>query len=301
MTRRPLTYGSLCTGLGGETVAWHPLGWRAAWFAEIDPFCCAVLAHHYPEVKNLGDVTLLDSVPPVDVIVGGTPCQSFSVNGARGGLGDPRGALTLHFFRLVARAQPRWVVWENVPGVLSSAGGRDFAAVLGMLEDGGYGWAWRVVDLRSFGVPQRRRRLWLVGHRRDMRPAAAVLLARAGVAEAAGQDGKGRRARAAGNRGLGWGYLICGDATPKVSSPWAPTLRSQQGGEGVVLWTAAGPRRLTPLEWERLQGFPDGHTLVPFRGRPAPDGRRRRALGNAFAPPYLRWIGGRIERWERGE
>jgi site-specific DNA-cytosine methylase len=139
-----------------------------------------------------------------------------------------------------------------------------------------------------------------VGYRGESQPAAEVLLARDSVEEAAGEDGADGRADPVGDRGVGrWGYLISGDATPKVSTPFAPTLRSQQGGEGVVLWTADGPRRLTPREWELLQGFPQGYTQVLYRGRPASDAQRRRALGNAFAPPYLRWIGQRIGQWER--
>lgn len=138
-----LTYGSVCSGIEAVTVAWEPLGFQPAWFAEIDPFCRAVLAHHYPGVANHGDFTRINSVGTIDILVGGTPCQSFSVAGKRGGLDDARGNLAIEFCRLAGRLRPRWLVWENVPGVLSSNGGRDFGAILGTLADLGYGCAWR--------------------------------------------------------------------------------------------------------------------------------------------------------------
>lgn len=299
MNRDPISYGSFCSGISGESVACRPLGWRTQWFGEIDPAACAVLSHHYPEVPNYGDITRIGSLPPVDAVVGGTPCQSYSIGGSRTGLADPRGQLTLHFLRLVGELQPRWVVWENVPGVLSSNGGRDFGAFLAGLEDCGYGWAYRILDLRSWGVPQRRRRVFVLGHRGDMRPAASVLFPPGQVAEAAGQDGGVRGAGAGRDPGVGrWGYVITGDCTPKISDRWVPTLRAAQGGEGVVLWTAAGPRRLTPREYERATGYPDDYTLVPYKGKLTSDAQRRRLLGNTFPPPVLRWIGERIQAWE---
>jgi len=177
-----VTYGSVCSGIEAATVAWEPLGFRPAWFAEIDPFCSALLAHHYPGVQNLGDFTHIDAgCGPIDILVGGTPCPSFSVAGKRGGLDDPRGQLAIEFCRLAGRLRPRWIVWENVPGVLSSNGGRDFGAILGALAELGYGCAWRVLDAQFFGVPQRRRRVFVVGHLGDWRRAAAVLLEREGL------------------------------------------------------------------------------------------------------------------------
>ena len=177
-----MIYGSVCSGIEAVTVAWEPLGFRPAWFAEIDTFCSALLAHHYPDVPNLGDFRRIPADRgPVDVLAGGTPCQSFSVAGQRGGLDDPRGNLAIEFCRLAGRLRPRWVVWENVPGVLSSNGGRDFGAILRTLAKLGYGCAWRVLDAQFFGVPQRRRRVFVVGHLGDWRRAAAVLLEREGL------------------------------------------------------------------------------------------------------------------------
>ena len=182
-----LRYLSVCSGIEAATQAWHRLGWEPVAFSEIEPFPCAVLAHHYPNVPNWGDMTKFEDWPDadVDVLAGGTPCQSFSVAGLRRGLADPRGNLMLTYLAIAARYQPRWLVWENVPGVLSSNGGRDFGTFLGALGELGYGFAWRVLDAQyvrtrrfGFAVPQRRRRVFLVGYLGDWRRAGAVLFDR---------------------------------------------------------------------------------------------------------------------------
>ena len=178
-----LKYASVCDGIGAAHVAWQPLGWQCQWTSEIEPFPAAVVEHHYG-FRNLGDMTaiteeMLDA--PVDLLVGGTPCQSFSVAGLRGGLADPRGNLALRFVQLASVMQPRWIVWENVPGVLSSGKGRDFGTFLGALGELGYGFAYRVLDAQWFGVAQRRRRVFVVGHLGDWRRAAAVLFERESV------------------------------------------------------------------------------------------------------------------------
>ena len=174
-----MIYGSVCSGIEAASVAWEGLGWRAAWFAEIDPFASAVLAHRFPEVANLGDFTQVQTgAGAIDVLVGGTPCQSFSLAGHRLGLDDPRGNLTLEFLRLAGRVRPRWIVWENVPGVLSIDGGRTFGAVLRTLAELGYGVAYRILDAQFFGVPQRRRRVFVVGCAGGWQAAAAVLFER---------------------------------------------------------------------------------------------------------------------------
>lgn len=203
-----MRYLSTFSGIEAATLAWHPLGWKPAAFAEIEGSPAKVLAHHYPHVPNLGDVTKykewkIDGA--IDLLVGGSPCQSFSVAGLRKGLDDPRGNLMLTFGAIAAKFRTRWMVWENVPGVLSSNGGRDFASLLGLLTgqrieppaDGwrnsgiisgyknAYGVAWRVLDAQYVrtqshprAVPQRRRRVFLVGYLGDWRSAAAVLLER---------------------------------------------------------------------------------------------------------------------------
>jgi len=185
---RPLRYGSVCSGIEAASVAWEPLGWTPAWFCEIDPFASALLAHRFPGVPNHGDFTqLLDPAhavhaDPIDVLVGGTPCQDFSVAGLRAGVEGDRGSLTLDFCRLVGVLRPRWVVWENVPGVLSSDGGRALGAFLGALAELGYGFAYRVLDAQYFGLAQRRKRVFVVGCAgAESSRAGAVLLEPEGV------------------------------------------------------------------------------------------------------------------------
>ncbi len=172
-----MRYGSVCSGIEAATVAWEPLGWTPAFFAEIAKFPRAVLRHHYPHVPLHGDFTTIKAGQhgTIDLLVGGTPCQSFSIAGLRGGLDDERGNLALEFLRLVGRLYPRWLLWENVPGVLSSNAGRDFGAFLGGLGELGYGFAYRCLDAQFFGLAQRRLRVFVVGYLGDWRRAAAVL------------------------------------------------------------------------------------------------------------------------------
>lgn len=177
-----MRYLSLCSGIEAATVAWEPLGWKAAAYSEIEPFPCSLLKHYYPDVPNLGDMTEykewnIDG-ESIDLVCGGTPCQSFSVAGLRKGMDDPRGSLVFAFLGVVNTIKPRWVVFENVTGLLSSGGGRDFGAFLGALAQLGYGWCYRVLDAQYFGVPQRRRRIFVVGYLGNWRGAAAVLFER---------------------------------------------------------------------------------------------------------------------------
>lgn len=162
-----MNYISLFSGIEAASVAWGPLGWNPIAFSEIEPFCCELLAKRFPDVPNLGDISGVDWTVyegSVDVIIGGSPCQAFSMAGRRLGLMDERGQLMLEFVRCVREVKPRWVIWENVPGVLSQDEGRAFGTLLGELEDCGYALSWRVLDAQFFGVPQRRRRVFLIGH-----------------------------------------------------------------------------------------------------------------------------------------
>jgi site-specific DNA-cytosine methylase len=206
----PLRYLSVCSGIEAASMAWEPLGWQPAAFAEVEKFPSAVLAHHWPQVPNMGDMNNHEQwdLPSIDVLVGGTPCQSFSVAGLRKGLRDPRGGLMLTFLEIAQRRRPRWIVWENVPGVLSSHGGRDFGSFLGALGALGYGWAYRVLDAQWFGVAQRRRRVFVIANLGDGAAPAEVLFESESVrrnpapsreagertaADAAGGVGDGRR------------------------------------------------------------------------------------------------------------
>lgn len=211
----PITYGSVCSGIEAATVAWEPIGWQASWYAEIEPFPSAVLAHHYPATPNHGDMTRLAAmvlsgkIPAPEVLVGGTPCQAFSVAGMREGLADPRGALTIKYVELLdaidhvrtMHGQPEAVcLWENVPGVLSDKGNA-FGCFLGALvgeseelqppggkwKDAGcvYGptrtAAWRILDAQYFGLAQRRRRVFVVASARAGFDPLEVLFEREGL------------------------------------------------------------------------------------------------------------------------
>lgn len=220
----------------------------------------------------------------------------------------------LAFLDVVARYRPRWVVWENVPGVLHSGRGRDFAAFIGGLVERGYCCAWRVLDAQFFGVPQRRRRVFVVGHFGDWERAAAVLFERAGVRgdfeprRTAEEDITTLNASRAGTQSGGM-TLTCNHEAPIVVngrqdpcvSDTAFALGCQHNGADNVLLGGYALRRLTPRECERLQGMPDDHTRIPWRGKAAeacPDGPRYTAIGNSMAVPVMRWIGMRIQQVE---
>ena len=174
-----MKYLSVCSGIEAASKAWEPIGWEPVAFSEIEPFPSEVLKHHWPKVPNLGDMSKHEQWTiqsgSVDLLVGGTPCQSFSVAGLRQGLKDPRGNLMLTYLAIAERLKPRWLVWENVPGVLSSNGGKDFGSFLGALGELGYEWAYRVLDAQWFGVAQRRRRVFVVAHLGEGNLAAKVL------------------------------------------------------------------------------------------------------------------------------
>ena len=373
-------YASVCSGIESASVAWEPLGWVPACFSEIDNFPRAVLEQRHGAAAVgwdyrhsvgtnatplFGDFTQIEAhhVGPVDLLVGGTPCQDFSVAGLRAGIAGDRGNLTLEFVRLAARLRPRWVVWENVPGVLSSDNGRAFGAFLGGLAELGYGFAYRVLDAQFFGLAQRRERVFVVANLGDWRRAGAVLFEReclSGAAaprrapEEAPAGTLGGSAQSGGYRttdldnigafvipllevgartgvstndpraGIGIGhdadpmftlqatkqhgiafvfetrFLRNGRGAPESLCPplKAESGRTGKGDAAPMLGMHQGVRRLTPREWERLQGFRDDYTLIPYRGRSAADGPRYKALGNSKAVPVVRWIGRRIQMVE---
>lgn len=427
-------YVSIFSGVEAASLAWEPLGWEPVAFSEIEPFPCAVLAERWPNVPNLGDITKINWKEEIDgaidLVVGGSPCQSFSVAGKREGLKGASG-LMFEYIRCVQELRPRWFLWENVPGALTSENGGAFGQLLSEMVKLGYSnLAWRVLDAQFFGVAQRRRRLFLVGHlgaessaevlfepdclsgnpqssrekrkelaRRTGRSAACAgfkysAAPRAntiGYAEEQAntltadwhapavlplQGNMVGRADSADRQGMAmsqYGTEIAGCLTARGdSSPCADrgqnivcmtgtqahchisneiagcltahmgkddapvvvggaklqtyvceTAHSGSNGLGVGADgdpaftllanhphmvaseiadkpTEVNPmlvRRLTPLECERLQGFPDGHTLIAWKGKPAeecPDGPRYKAIGNSMAVPVMRWIGRRI-------
>jgi DNA (cytosine-5)-methyltransferase 1 len=459
-----MRYLSVCSGIEAASVAWHHLGWEPVGFSEIEPFPAAVLAHRFPNIPNYGDMTKHEQWPiergAIDLLVGGTPCQSFSVAGLRQGLADPRGNLMLTYLAIADRLRPRWLVWENVPGVLSSNGGRDFGTFLGALGQLGYGWAYRVLDAQYVrvgrwprAVPQRRRRVFVVGCLGDWTAAGEVLALAEGLQrhiEARRAKGKGVATDAEGGVGAGcwwdggqvsetlnqskcggggvslmpdkgnFGAVLqptayrwqndrdglqqddavaalrasqgasgfhemnhpviaqpvaftqncreevrdLGDASSALTGqgthqqtyiaqpvPYdlfqitAPVNRqnrapgdpchtlakdnaahaavafhptqthisstdgsthcmgtgSSRGDATIAVAQAMTVRRLRPRECERLQGFPDDWTMIPYRGKPAeqcPDGPRYKALGNSMACNCMAWIGERIAAYE---
>ena len=352
---------SVCSGIGAPEAAWSRLGWDFIACSEIDAFPAAVMAHHYPRVPNWGDMTNFQRWPDadVDVLVGGTPCQSFSVAGLRRGMDDPRGNLALTYLAISDRYRPRWLVWENVPGVLSSNGGRDFGAFLGALGQLGYGFAYRVLDAQYFGLAQRRKRVFVVGHFGDWRRAAAVLFERDSLSghpppsreageefaaptapsltasgrgveragESRGQDpvvamclnahgGSGRMDAEsetlvthtlrgdgfdASEDGTGRGTPLVAAVADTLTAHWERSQGAKAGNSVGMINAITYPdavRRLMPIECERLQGFRDGYTAITYRGKPAADGPRYKALGNSMAVPVVRWIGERIRTAE---
>ena len=259
-----MRYLSVCSGIEAATVAWHNLGWTPVGFSEIEPFPSAVLAHHYPNVPNFGDMTQHDQWPlqpgSIDLLVGGTPCQSFSVAGLRKGLHDPRGGLMLTYLEIARRLRPRWVVWENVPGVLSSNGGRDFGSFLGAMGELGYGVAYRVLDAqwcRTHGhpraVPQRRRRVFVVGCLGDWERAAQVLF----ECESVQRDSAPRRTTRQGAASDAEGCV------GTVSSKWAKGTGGYAGvneHENLTTWPAQISCTLNARFGDKL-GLEDQHAL----------------------------------------
>ncbi len=237
-----MKYATVASGIDAPAVAWNPMGWQQLWSSEIDKFPNAVLTHHYPDIPNLGDMNKIherEEFKRPDLIMAGTPCQSFSIAGLREGLADPRGNLSLVFFSIIDQLQPKWVVWENVNDVRNANEGRDFATILGTLGQLGYGWAYRVLDARYFGVPQRRRRVFLIGHISDWRCAAAVLFERDSLSgnpspsqsqrkEIAGTLGKSFGDRGYGIDGHG-AYIPSGHGKYEIGDP---TLRAKHGDAG---------------------------------------------------------------------
>lgn len=429
-----LNYLSVCSGIEAFSCAVESKGWKPVGFSEIEPFPSKLLEEKYPDVTNFGDMTNFDSWSidgAVDILVGGTPCQSFSIAGARKGLEDDRGNLALTFCRIADKFQPDWVIWENVPGVLSSrdnAFGCFLAELSGasgtLVPDGRWDHAglvsgpkrqvaWRVLDSQFFGVPQRRKRVFVLAtpNTGNLRSAKALFPLTEGLRWNSAESRKprkdltsptGRRtspnhweggphptlnqSSCTGNPGFSnqelfaqrGAYLVpkvyenhpndsrvkdMGEVASTVSARYgtgggntplvtfssnmsepdcndrvtppvkiggrgnnppaiafqrsqlrqygkleemeiAPTLGAKTGDKELNLMQDATVRRLMPLECERLQGFPDNWTQIPWRGKPAedcPDGPRYKALGNSMAVPCMRYLADRIEFVLRSE
>lgn len=379
-----MRYVSVCSGIEAATVAWHDLGFTPVLFSDIEAFPCAVLQHHFPDVPLVGDFTTLIANPPdADLLVGGTPCQAFSIAGGRKSLDDYRGNLSLAFADLAHAMDVPYVLWENVPGVLSTkdnAFGCFLARLVGAdspILPGGKGkWAragvvsgpqrtaaWRVLDAQYLGVAQRRQRVFVLSARGagNYSCASALFPLCEGVCgdtaprRETGQSVAGTlSARPTGGGGLGTDFDLAGGVVPvlmrqregKPGGGKGPLLSASvrltlaaNTNDQVLFVSDVAPssqhpveslpaivgalsdgahnggglngqdvysgrifvdpysirvRRLTPRECERLQGFPDDYTLIPWKKGFAKDGLRYRALGNSMAVPVMRWIGKRI-------
>lgn len=390
-----MRYGSICSGIEAATVAWKPLGFDPAWFSEIEPFPCQLLKQKYPEISNHGDMmTLCDKilsgvVEAPDIVCGGTPCQAFSVAGRRDSLDDARGNLTLEFCNIVdsidavrvKHGKPQSIVfWENVPGVLSTKDNA-FGCFLGKLSgtdiplqtkagrwpDAGVvvgkkrKIAWRVLNAQYFGVPQRRRRVFVIASAigggldptkilferkslpRDSSKGQTQGESSPGFAESS--FGTFRSAHVAGTLKASGGVLGGGSETLIIENEKikcfdishrsdvvreckeSPTLCARMGTGGnnvpiVLMDNGLGVgdegdpsyaltkyhshgvsfegcvRKLTPVECERLMGFPDNYTKICYNGKAedkCPDSHRYKALGNSWAVPVVRWLGQRIK------
>ena len=375
-TLLPMLVGSLFSGVGGIDLGLERAGMRVLWQVEYDKYCQSVLRHRFTGTELYNDVREVGpDLAPVDLICGGFPCQDVSVAGNRAGLTGERSGLWHEFHRIIGEIMPRWVLIENVPGLLSSNGGRDLAVVLSGLAQFGYGWAYRILDSQYFGVPQRRRRVFIIGclgdagaafralhpvgtslpghppPSRETRSAITPILA-SGAANAGGlgvsspgshmftldttgaqavvdtgaaivtQEGttastqvsidgsgiagpldshywKGPGSRAGGERDIvAQSVPRRLTVAPSITASNNPS-RSPQSSEvtqqvQAMVEVTSVPRRLTPRECERLQGFPDDWTLVEHNGKPMSDGQRYRQMGNAVTVSVAEWIGRRI-------
>ena len=405
MAERPFTFFSCFSGIEAASVAWKDLGWHCAGLSEIDPFANAVLAHHYPQTKNYGSITEFKSwgIEPgsIDLLIGGSPCQAFSRAGLQQGLADPRGQLSLCFLAAVNHWKPRWVIWENVPGVLGSNNGRDFATFLFALQQCGYGFAYRILDAKGTGrpepIPQRRRRVFLVaaadgwqkpakilfepeslswnpdqgapervtaaktfgtgfdeasragrihfrksrraqsatdfetwtesGHTNtlnlfdlgDTRTTSAIVESEAVLYENHAQDSRVKECKTVSPTicakfGTGGGNTplvrevitfqpgnLVRRAGANPSNSFVTTLKASSGDQTPHIAEIHCVRRLHPIEAERLQGFPDNHTQIPWKGKPAdkcPEAPRFKCVGNSMAVPVIRLLGERIAKIE---
>ena len=320
-----MRYLSLFSGIEAASVAWEPLGWQCVGVSEIKPFACAVLKHRYPDVPNLGDVRHIDSqalkrLGRFDLVVMGSPCVDFSMSGNRKGLKGERSSLVHEGIRIATEAAKinkcRFLLWENVDGVLHSRQGEDFKEIIesfcgchiGAVPESGWRQAgtaygasalceWRVLDARCFGLPQYRKRLFALcdfGAWFERKP---VLLVPQRQERVAGVDEEKRQEDTASVESVDWGI----DSERNFRREAIGALKALGNPPLVVIESKRGitARRITPLEMERLQGFPSGWTDIQWQGKPASEKMRRDVLGNSMAVPVMGWIGERIAECQR--
>lgn len=308
-----MTVGSLCSGIEAASVAWRGLNAEILWLSEIAPFQSRFLAERYPQVPNVGDLCAIaekisrGEVCPVDVVCGGTPCQAFSLTGHKRGLDDERGRLTLKFIEVAdandrARGTPGVVFWENVEGVLkdktnafgcfvSGLAGCDAVLPVAQWPNAGLvrgplrNVAWRVLDAKYFGVPQQRKRLYVLAGGADSHPENILF-------ELHGHGlGEFPKAPLSFEKG-GKRFEVFREYTDCLYSAYGTKWNGNAAAYNGSLFVAEDGRlrRMTPLECERLMGFPDNYTNVGF----ARMTNRYQGVGNSWAVPVVRWIGERL-------
>lgn len=338
----PIRYATICSGIEGVSVAWEPLGnFKPVFFSEVKPFPKAVLAHHWPEVPDLGDMTKIDGARwqgKVDVLWGSTPCQSFSKAGKQAALKDERGQLTPKFVELANTINPKIIAWENVKNVLAAndnAFGQFLGALAGedhSLQPAGSRWtnagyvrgphrqiAWRVFDAQYASLAARRERVFLVATPLGGADPRDILWERDFRGDGCGHPEAGRGTWKRLQSAAVWPNPFTGrptgvdgpvafnaDTSPKCSENLALTLRSDTASGGFLGIAVRDQRglhafRATPEMWEAMLGFPRGWTNVEWAGRGRLERHRRAALGNSLAVPDVRWIMARVKSALTGE
>ena len=296
-----LRAASFFAGIGGFDLGFERAGIKTVWQCEINDFCLDILGKHWPDVLRATDIQEVDAndIPESEIWTGGFPCQDVSLArmGPRRGLRGSQSRLFYDFARLIEACRPELVVLENVAALLSSHNGRDFAIILRTLADIGYGVAWRVLDSRYFGIPQSRTRVFIVGSLRGPDSAGSVLF----DPECGDRDSEKSRSNGSkfvspfaisvGNPQQGFvkklAHCLYAESARHTGTDWSRNYVSYPDGR---------VRRLTPLETERLQGFPDDWTLPvhTIENANTLDSARYHACGNAVSVPVAEWLGRRI-------
>lgn len=288
-----LRVGSLFSGIGGFDLGLELSGFEIGWMCESSRFARGILARHWPELVIHNDVRNLHE-SPIDVICGGFPCQDYSIAGSRKGLAGDRGALWWQMHRVIAECSPTWVIAENVLGLLGSNGGRDFITIVRSLVQLGYGVSWSVLDSKYHGVPQQRRRVFIVGHSGGL-PRPEILSISEGMYGDIDPYESQKDSGVNADRVNGWICMSSGQSKSEIIHDLAPTLNLNKDGAPIIFHPKySKPRRMTPIECERLQGFPDDWTKTMSDGTQIGDHSRYNLIGNAVTVNVAKWIGEKI-------
>lgn len=295
---------SFFAGIGGFDLGFERAGHEVVFQCEIDEFCQSILAKHWPDVPRFGDIQEINDgtkIPQADIWCGGFPCQDVSLARARkrDGLNGSRSGLFFKFAELLSQARPSIVLIENVPGLLSSNGGRDFQTVIQTLAQIGYAVGWRVFNSRYFGVPQSRSRVYIVGHLGGEARVSEILF------ESERGGGKPKTGKKPGKKSISpFKESLQDTRTGAIVQRISYCLAATSGRHTGTDWSRSyvcypdKVRRFTPQEYEGLQGFPITWTIPPDLNQEEIeelDTPRYHALGNAVSVPVIEWIAGRIK------